>query len=171
MLTAHSFLMISAPTFDILCGKGRGEFEKFLSNKILNGMLSTGFLAIKDTPADYLNFFRKIYESKVTLERMHEYLVPKKIHQIWIGQKPLPEATKEYQKTFAKHHPDWEYRLWTDKDIENLELINKELYDKAPNPGEKSDILRLELLYKFGGVYLDTDCELVQPLDELHQKL
>lgn len=75
-----------------------------------------------------------------------------------------------YQEIIKIFHPDWEYKLWTDQDLEHLELINQELYDSVTNPGEKSDILRLELIYKFGGIYLDTDCELVQPLDELHQK-
>src|SRR6185437_602159 len=153
--------------FDFFCGKGRGEFEKFLAAPTLSPLLSTGFLPITDKNAVFLNFFREIYETKIILVPMNEYIIPKIVHQIWIGPKPLPEETKEYQKSFHKYLPGWEYKLWTEKEIEQLELINKDLYLKTINPGEKSDIGRLELLYQFGGVYLDADCEWLKALDVL----
>ena len=58
-----------------------------------------------------------------------------------------------------KYHPDWEYKLWTDETVKEITLINQELFDKAKNYGEKSDILKWELVYRFGGVYIDTDME------------
>ena len=50
----------------------------------------------------------------------------------------------------------------------NLQYDNKIFYDKAINYGEKSDILKWEIVYRFGGVYVDTDFECLQPLDPYH---
>lgn len=94
--------------------------------------------------------------------------IPKIIHQIWIGPHDPPPHFLEWQRTWRAYHPDWEYILWTDKEAENLHLINKRFYDEETNYGAKSDILRLEILYQFGGVYLDIDCECLKPFDELH---
>ncbi len=50
-------------------------------------------------------------------------------------------------------------------DARNLAYDNKQFYDAAINYGEKSDILKWEIVYRFGGVYVDTDFECLQPLD------
>ena len=97
--------------------------------------------------------------------------IPKIIHQIWVGLNPLPEACKHFAETWKKNHPDWEYKLWRDKDIEEFGLDNKHWYDKTPNYAQKSDIARYEILYRLGGVYVDTDFECLHPLDELHHCL
>lgn len=94
--------------------------------------------------------------------------IPKIIHQIWIGPRPLPAACKKFQATWIKVHPDWEYKLWTNEDIENFELTNKKLYDQSTNWGQKSDIARYEILYRFGGLYIDTDFECFFPFDLFH---
>lgn len=96
-----------------------------------------------------------------------EYRIPKKIHQIWLGSK-FPKEYKSWQKTWIDNHPDWEYILWTEKEIENFNFKNKEVFDKTPNYGSKSDILRYEILNRFGGLYIDTDFECFKPFDYLH---
>jgi mannosyltransferase OCH1-like enzyme len=65
----------------------------------------------------------------------------------------------------------WEYKLWTDEDVESILLYNQEFYDESKNYGEKSDILRLELLLHYGGIYVDIDFECVNPdiFDELNR--
>ncbi len=95
-------------------------------------------------------------------------LIPKKIHQIWLGPAKPPPLFKTWQKTIRTLHPQWEYKLWTDKDLETFSLYNRHLYDISNNYGERSDILRYEILYHHGGVYLDIDFECVKPLDALH---
>lgn len=99
-----------------------------------------------------------------------EQRIPKIIHQVWLGS-PYPEKYRALQKTWIEQHPDWEYKLWTDKDIENFGLINKKMYDATPNYGAKSDIARYEILYRFGGLYVDTDFECLQPFDILNHCL
>jgi mannosyltransferase OCH1-like enzyme len=92
--------------------------------------------------------------------------IPKIIHHIWLGS-DLPKEYEYYISTWKKYHPDWKHYLWTDKHIKDLNLFNIKLYNQTKNNGQKSDILRYELLYRFGGVYVDTDFECLKPFDEL----
>jgi mannosyltransferase OCH1-like enzyme len=85
-----------------------------------------------------------------------EKKIPQKIHQIWIGSE-IPSYLLEYSKTLQKANPGYEYKLWTEKDADEFDFKNKELFYKAKNPGQKSDILRYAILEKFGGIYFDTD--------------
>jgi len=93
--------------------------------------------------------------------------IPKIIHQVWLGG-PLPEKYKTLQNTWLKNHPDWTYILWTDESVAKFGLKNKSLYDKAKNLGERSDIVRYEVLERFGGLYIDTDFECIKSFDILH---
>jgi len=61
-------------------------------------------------------------------------------------------------------------RLWTDDDLPD-DLIRPEAYERLRKPAERSDIIRLEVLYRFGGVYVDTDIECLRPLDPLIEGL
>lgn len=96
--------------------------------------------------------------------------IPKIIHQIWIGS-PLPEKYKALQKTWLEKHPGWEYKLWTDKEINEFGLLNQTLYDSQTNLGIKSDIAKAEILYRYGGLYVDTDFECLQSFDIFHHSL
>ena len=98
----------------------------------------------------------------------NEYQIPKNIHFIWLGS-PLPKKCAEFIQSWRLFHPDWNIKIWTDKDVAALNLINKVAYRKASNWGQKSDILRLEILYRYGGVYVDTDFECLSSFDELHK--
>jgi mannosyltransferase OCH1-like enzyme len=113
--------------------------------------------------------FKQLYEKNnfKRVQPISQVKIPKIIHQIWLGS-PFPEEYKQFQQSWKKYHPDWEYRLWTEEEIQKLNLINQDLYDASVNYGEKSDIVRYELLYQFGGLYADTDFECLKPLDILH---
>lgn len=102
------------------------------------------------------------------LEPQEETIIPKIIHLIWVGPRTPPPVFDACQEAIKKYLPDWECKIWTDKDIPNLTLQNKEYYDQEKNYGAKSDLLRYELLYQFGGVYIDIDIVLLQPLDVLN---
>lgn len=110
------------------------------------------------------SFCRMLYNKhyvKVPL-RAHTERIPKLIHQIWLGS-PLPNKYKKWQSTWQNMGPDWQYKLWTDADVKELKLFNQNFYDSETNWGAKSDILRIEILYKYGGIYVDTDFECVDP--------
>lgn len=92
-------------------------------------------------------------------------MIPKKIHQIWIGPDKPPYDILD---TWVAHHPAWEYKLWRDEDVADLDLINQRLYDELVGQSlysGASDILRAELLFQFGGVYIDADAYCLHPLD------
>lgn len=114
----------------------------------------------------FKNLFEKNNVSQIDLEK--ENKIPKIIHQIWLGS-PVPHVFTPFILSWKMYeNRGWKYKLWTDKDIEQLPLYNQKLYDASNNAGEKSDIARWEILYRFGGVYVDMDFECLQPLDILH---
>lgn len=102
--------------------------------------------------------------------KTQEDKIPKIIHQIWVGDKPLPSKYKERSETWKKFHPDWEYKLWTDKEVEELtDFPFKNLFYETPSFGARSDILRYWILYEYGGLYIDTDFECLKSFDEFRK--
>ena len=84
--------------------------------------------------------------------------IPKVIHQIWLGPNKKPDIWMDTWKiNYINKNPDWTYKLWTEKEINQLNLKNRKQYDKEPYYTGKSDIARYEILYQFGGVYIDSD--------------
>ena len=108
--------------------------------------------------------YKNNHHSNVSLEKLR---IPKKIHQVWLGG-PLPKFFKELSKSWQKHHPDWEYKLWTDEDIKHFSFLTGDQIHKTKNVGQKADIFRYEILYKYGGLYIDTDFLCLKPFDCLH---
>lgn len=94
-------------------------------------------------------------------------LIPKIIHFIWLGS-ALPSKYLPFIASWEQYHPDWEIKVWDDQAVSKLNLKNKYLYDQASNYGYKSDLARYEILYEFGGIYVDIDFECLQPFDFLH---
>ncbi len=99
-------------------------------------------------------------------------MIPRIIHQIWVGEPP-PQHITEWMASWQAL-PGWQYRLWDDEAIEAFGLTNINLYRQVEDlvgPDEvgqlKSDIARLEILHRFGGVYVDADMELLKPIDSL----
>jgi mannosyltransferase OCH1-like enzyme len=92
--------------------------------------------------------------------------IPKKIHQIWLGS-PFPERYKVWAETWKKLNPDYEYKLWTDADVDSLELPNRKAYDSILSEGPRSDVLRYHILNQQGGIYIDTDFECLKSFEEL----
>jgi len=112
---------------------------------------------------------KQLYDKHIIKHRNYAIKprIPKIIHQIWLGS-PLPDQYKKLQQTWLDKHPDWEYMLWTDKDIADFGLVNQDAYNAATNYGQKSDIARYEILYRMGGLYVDTDFACLKSFDVLH---
>ena len=93
--------------------------------------------------------------------------IPKIIHYCWFGGKPLPDEYKKYIDSWKKYCPDWEIREWNESnfDFSSCEYA-MEAYD-AKKCAFVSDYARFKILYEYGGVYFDTDVEILQPLDEI----
>ena len=92
--------------------------------------------------------------------------IPKIIHQIWLGG-PVPDKYKRLRDTWKEKNPDWEYKLWTDEDVDKFGLQNIDQFNKIDNLGAKSDIFRYEILYHQGGLYVDTDFECLKSFNDL----
>lgn len=90
---------------------------------------------------------------------------PKLMHFIWIGDAPFPPMYEYYIETWITHHPEWTFCFWCDGNIPKL--VNQTFYDLATHPAMKADILRYELLYFLGGVYIDADFLCLRNVDEL----
>lgn len=117
-----------------------------------------------------LNFCRRLYQ-KYPYEPMKPVginRIPKIVHLIWVGPNKIPETYTACMESIKKFLPSWECKLWTDADIPGLKLTSAKYYDEETNYGGKADILRYELLYRYGGVFLDIDFEVTQDLSPLH---
>lgn len=97
-------------------------------------------------------------------------MIPKIIHGVWFGGKPMPEKEKMCIKSWKKMMPDYDIMIWNESNFD----INKVRYVKEAYILKKyafvSDYVRLWALYNFGGIYLDTDVEVIRPLDDLLSK-
>lgn len=139
--------------------------------------------------------YNKYNFSQVPVQQ--ECKIPKIIHCVWLGSK-LPEKYVPYYQTWKDMHPHWTFIFWTDTpenydqgvrvrsfdelsealtkgdqkflvvDTRDINFDNKKFFDEAINYGERSDILKWEIVYRFGGMYVDTDFECLRPFDFLH---
>lgn len=109
---------------------------------------------------------KTLYQNNYIGAKETQRKIPRIIHQIWLGPNPIPESYHRYMATWRDMHPEWEYHLWTDKDVKSVYIKRRDIFDRANNYGMKSDILRYELLKQYGGVYVDTDFECLKPFDD-----
>jgi mannosyltransferase OCH1-like enzyme len=93
----------------------------------------------------------------------------KNIHQIWVGKNHMPARLKAYCKTVEKAFPEFNYIFWDEEKVSKETWVNEEICKGLIpcNIGLRSDILRMEVLKKFGGIYIDTDFECLKPCSEL----
>lgn len=108
--------------------------------------------------------FEALYNKNISLltqDKNAPTRIPKVVHQIWLGGE-VPEEYIIWMSTWMNME-GWEYKLWRDSDVEKFSLHNRELYNNAKDYGEKADILRYEILYREGGLYVDVDFENVNP--------
>ncbi|MCI8663648.1 MAG: glycosyl transferase [Hungatella sp.] len=95
--------------------------------------------------------------------------IPKKIHYCWFGKGELPEKVKKCIESWKKNCPDYEIIEWNELNYD----VNKIQYTKQAYDNKKwafvSDYARLDIIFCYGGFYLDTDVELIKSLDDLRQ--
>ena len=79
----------------------------------------------------------------------------------------MPKIYAQYCDSLRRLNPDFKYKLWTEKNIHQLSIVNSFLYENTTNYGLKSDLLRYEILLNEGGWYFDCDFEAVRSLNVL----
>jgi mannosyltransferase OCH1-like enzyme len=94
--------------------------------------------------------------------------IPRIFHQIWVGPDPFPEEFVPYQQSWLDHNPGWELKLWTEENLPDQKTLRRpEAADRLRAPWERGDIFRLEILWREGGVHVDTDFECLRPIEPL----
>lgn len=97
---------------------------------------------------------------------MSETRIPKIIHYCWFGGKAMPELALKCIDSWKKYLPDYELRLWNEETFDlDMYPYAREAYDNRKF-AFVTDVVRLWALEKFGGVYMDTDVEILRPLEE-----
>ena len=93
-------------------------------------------------------------------------MIPKTIHYCWFGRNPKPALAEKCFKSWKKHCPDYEIIEWNE---DNFDISSAPLYVQQAYEAKKwafvTDYVRLWAMTRFGGVYMDTDVELVGPID------
>lgn len=94
-------------------------------------------------------------------------LIPKKIHYFWFGGNPIPDRYQRWMESWHRLCPDYEIIQWNEKNYD----ITKNDYMRQAYENKKwgfvPDYARIDVVYTHGGIYLDTDVELIQNLDDL----
>ena len=154
------------------------SFEKLLGEGTPFWRYVVGKQAFQD-----LAFYKGVYQKNhhYQYEVGIPFRIPKIIHAIWLGSRPFPIESVENMRSFCAHHPDWTFYFWTDRKrippVRGMELryvqdfdfkFLKEQYEEATNFGQKADILRYELLYQKGGLYIDHDMLCLRSFRGLH---
>lgn len=97
-------------------------------------------------------------------------MIPKVVHYCWFGGKPLPPLAQKCIKSWKKYCPGYEIRQWNESNVDfsdcdyAIEAYNQKKWAFV------SDYARFKILYEYGGLYFDTDVELVKPIDDIVQK-
>lgn len=94
-------------------------------------------------------------------------MIPKIIHYCWFGGNPKPDDVKKYIASWRKYCPDYEIKEWNESNFD----LNENAYCREAYEAKKwafvTDYVRLKALYEYGGIYMDTDVEVVKSLDPL----
>lgn len=95
-------------------------------------------------------------------------MIPKIIHYCWFGRGEMPELVQNCIASWHTHMPDWEYRLWTE---DNFDMLSAPAYVQEAYAAKKfafvSDYVRIWALERVGGLYLDTDVEVLCSFEPL----
>lgn len=96
--------------------------------------------------------------------------IPKVIHYCWFGPSPLPKLAEMCIDSWRRYMPEYELRLWTEQEFDVESIPFTRAAYREGRYAFVSDYVRLWAIYKFGGIYLDTDVELKRSLDPICQR-
>lgn len=94
-------------------------------------------------------------------------MIPKKIHYCWFGGNPLPELVQKCIASWRRFCPDYEIVEWNESNYDVTKNAYMHQAYQSGRWGFVPDYARLDIIYTHGGIYLDTDVELIRSPDEL----
>ena len=106
-------------------------------------------------------------------------MIPRLLHRIWLGDHPRPAVYDDYWRQWAALHPGWDLHIWTERNMPPLR--NQAEYDYCEYTAsagilidhqravavQRADIAAYELVWRFGGVYVNCDMQPLRPLNDL----
>lgn len=103
--------------------------------------------------------------SKWIRKNMERTMIPKIIHYCWFGRNPLPPLAQKCIASWKRYLPDYEIKEWNEDNFDvNALAYTKEAYE-AKKYAFVSDVARLHAMVTYGGIYMDTDVEVLRSLD------
>lgn len=97
-------------------------------------------------------------------------MIPKVIHYCWFGGNPLPKSVRKCIASWRKHFPGYEIKEWNEGNFD----VNGIPYTRDAYARRKyafvSDYARFYILYRCGGVYFDTDVEVIRPMEDILER-
>ena len=94
-------------------------------------------------------------------------MIPKIIHYIWLGGHPIPQPLSDCINSWKEIMPDFQLMLWDDEAIKQIDIVFIKEALAAGKWAFASDVIRLWVLAKYGGVYLDTDVKVFKSFEPL----
>lgn len=99
-----------------------------------------------------------------------QHSIPKIIHYCWFGGKPLPELAQRCIASWRKFLPDYEIKEWNEQNFDAYQSTYSAEAYRLKQFAHVSDYARFWILYNYGGIYFDTDVEVIRPLDDILAK-
>ena len=97
-------------------------------------------------------------------------MIPKVIHYCWFGRNPLPVSAQKCIDSWRKFLPDYDIKEWNEDNFDvNIIPYTQQAYE-AKKYAFVSDYARFWILYRHGGLYFDTDVEVIKPLDDIIER-
>ena len=94
-------------------------------------------------------------------------VIPKVIHYCWFGGNPLPELALKCIASWKKFLPDYEIKEWNERNFDVYQAPYIAEAYKLKKYAHVSDYARFWILYHYGGIYFDTDVEVIRPMDDI----
>ena len=133
----------------------------------LRGMACVEDMDVCLVPMLCITNFSDVTDDLRGLIKSAKPMIPKKIHYMWLGGSELPERLQVCIDSWRRHCPDYEIIRWDESNYDvHKNVFMSEAYDHRWF-GFVPDYARLDLLYRYGGIYMDTDVEVVRNLDSL----
>ena len=142
--------------FVLSCGRGK---KSLVNRRWLHDPL------IKKVIKNFENFCK----GEIQLIEDGESYIPKILHFVWIGP-PMPSRVKVAIESWRYFHPDYEIKVWDNESLSDLEWIDDNFRNgflEATSYSEKSDYIRMQALYNYGGVYVDSDFICLKSFDSI----
>ena len=120
-----------------------------------------------DIVGHYFSSGREYLSEKPGYESTMSKRIPKTIHYCWFGRGEMNSKIKQCMKSWQEKLPDYEFKLWNE---DNFPMEDYPFAQKALDDGKwafVSDVARLHALYYYGGIYMDTDVEVLRSFDDL----